>query len=47
MQPTIILVHGAFESSSWDAAIDRLLDTGHPVTATQLIVEVAASRVAA
>jgi pimeloyl-ACP methyl ester carboxylesterase len=34
MQPTIILVHGAFaESASWDAVIDRLLDAGHPVIA--------------
>jgi pimeloyl-ACP methyl ester carboxylesterase len=34
MQPTIVLVHGAFaESSSWDAVIDRLLDSGHPVIA--------------
>ncbi len=34
MQPTIVLVHGAFaESSSWDAVIDRLLDAGHPVIA--------------
>ena len=34
MLPTIVLVHGAFaESSSWDAVIDRLLYTGHPVIA--------------
>ncbi len=34
MPPTIVLVHGAFaESSSWDAVIDQLLDTGHPVIA--------------
>jgi pimeloyl-ACP methyl ester carboxylesterase len=34
MQPTIVLVHGAFaESSSWDAVIDPLLDAGHPVIA--------------
>ena len=34
MQPTIVLVHGAFaESSGWDAAIDQLLDAGHPVIA--------------
>jgi pimeloyl-ACP methyl ester carboxylesterase len=34
MPPTIVLVHGAFaESSSWDAVIDPLLDTGHPVIA--------------
>jgi pimeloyl-ACP methyl ester carboxylesterase len=34
MNPTIILVHGAFaESSSWDGVIDRLLDGGHPVIA--------------
>ena len=34
MQPTIVLVHGAFaESSGWDAVIDQLLDAGHPVIA--------------
>ena len=34
MQPTIVLVHGAFaESSGWDPVIDRLLDAGHPVIA--------------
>lgn len=34
MQPTIVLVHGAFaESSSWDGVIDRLSDAGHPVIA--------------
>jgi pimeloyl-ACP methyl ester carboxylesterase len=34
MQPTIVLVHGAFaESSGWDPVIDRLLDAGHPVVA--------------
>jgi pimeloyl-ACP methyl ester carboxylesterase len=34
MQPTIVLVHGAFaESSSWDAVIDRLRGAGHSVTA--------------
>jgi pimeloyl-ACP methyl ester carboxylesterase len=34
MQPTIVLVHGAFaESSGWDAVIDELLDAGHPVIA--------------
>ena len=34
MQPTIVLVHGAFaESSSWDGVIDPLLDAGHPVIA--------------
>src|SRR5207253_772043 len=34
MRPTIVLVHGAFaESSSWDQAIDQLLDAGYPVTA--------------
>jgi pimeloyl-ACP methyl ester carboxylesterase len=34
MQPTIVLVHGAFaESSSFDAVIDSLLDAGHPVIA--------------
>jgi pimeloyl-ACP methyl ester carboxylesterase len=32
MQPTIVLVHGAFaESASWDGVIDPLLDAGHPV----------------
>jgi pimeloyl-ACP methyl ester carboxylesterase len=34
VQPTIVLVHGAFaESSSWDGVIDQLLDSGHPVIA--------------
>jgi pimeloyl-ACP methyl ester carboxylesterase len=34
MNPTIVLVHGAFaESSSWDAVIDPLLGAGHPVIA--------------
>jgi pimeloyl-ACP methyl ester carboxylesterase len=34
MKPTIVLVHGAFaESSSWDAVIDPLRDSGHPVIA--------------
>ena len=34
MQPTIVLVHGAFaESASWDAVIDPLVDAGHPVIA--------------
>ena len=34
MQPTIVLVHGAFaESASWDAVIDRLQTAGHPVVA--------------
>jgi pimeloyl-ACP methyl ester carboxylesterase len=34
MNPTIVLVHGAFaESSSWDAVIDRLSDAGHEVIA--------------
>src|SRR4051812_41454532 len=34
MQPTIVLVHGAFaESSSWDAVIDPLQDAGHTVIA--------------
>ena len=29
MQPTIVLVHGAFaESSSWDGVIDPLLAAG-------------------
>ena len=34
MQPTIVLVHGAFaESSSWDRVIDPLLAEGHRVVA--------------
>ena len=34
MSPTIVLVHGAFaESASWDAVIDRLLDSDHSVVA--------------
>jgi pimeloyl-ACP methyl ester carboxylesterase len=34
MQPTIVLVHGAFaESSSWDGVIDPLLEAGHSVIA--------------
>jgi pimeloyl-ACP methyl ester carboxylesterase len=34
MQPTIVLVHGAFaESASWDPVIDQLLDAGYPVIA--------------
>jgi pimeloyl-ACP methyl ester carboxylesterase len=34
MQPSIVLVHGAFaESASWDGVIDPLLDAGHPVIA--------------
>ena len=34
MNPTIILVHGAFaESASWDGVIDPLLEAGHPVIA--------------
>src|SRR5215218_6870958 len=34
MQPTIVLVHGAFaESASWDRVIDPLLSAGHPVIA--------------
>ena len=34
MQPTIVLVHGAFaESSSWDAVIDPLAGAGHTVIA--------------
>jgi pimeloyl-ACP methyl ester carboxylesterase len=34
MQPTIVLVHGAFaESASWDGVIDRLLAAGRPVVA--------------
>lgn len=34
MEPTIVLVHGAFaESASWDGVIDALLDDGHRVVA--------------
>jgi pimeloyl-ACP methyl ester carboxylesterase len=34
MQPTIVLVHGAFaESASWDRVIDPLVSAGHPVIA--------------
>jgi len=34
MQPTIVLVHGAFaESASWDGVIDSLTSAGHPVIA--------------
>ena len=34
MNPTIVLVHGAFaESASWDGIIDPLLRAGHPVIA--------------
>jgi len=34
MQPTIVLVHGAFaESASWDGVIEPLLGEGHPVIA--------------
>jgi pimeloyl-ACP methyl ester carboxylesterase len=34
MQPTIVLVHGAFaESASWDRVIDPLASAGHPVIA--------------
>jgi pimeloyl-ACP methyl ester carboxylesterase len=34
MQPTIVLVHGAFaESASWDGVIDPLRSAGHPVVA--------------
>jgi pimeloyl-ACP methyl ester carboxylesterase len=34
MDPTIVLVHGAFaESASWDRVIDPLLSAGHPVIA--------------
>jgi pimeloyl-ACP methyl ester carboxylesterase len=34
MQPTIVLVHGAFaESATWDSVIDRLMSAGHPVVA--------------
>jgi pimeloyl-ACP methyl ester carboxylesterase len=34
MQPTIVLVHGAFaESASWDRVIDKLTSEGHPTIA--------------
>jgi pimeloyl-ACP methyl ester carboxylesterase len=34
MQPTIVLVHGAFaESASWDGVVRRLHAAGHPVVA--------------
>jgi pimeloyl-ACP methyl ester carboxylesterase len=34
VNPTIVLVHGAFaESSSWDGVIPRLQEAGHPVVA--------------
>ena len=34
MNPTIVLVHGAFaESASWDGVIDALAGTGHPMIA--------------
>jgi pimeloyl-ACP methyl ester carboxylesterase len=34
VQPTVVLVHGAFaESASWDGVIDRLLSADHPVIA--------------
>jgi pimeloyl-ACP methyl ester carboxylesterase len=34
MQPTIVLVHGAFaESASWNGVIDPLVAEGHPVVA--------------
>jgi len=34
MQPTLVLVHGAFaESASWDGVIDPLMSAGHPVIA--------------
>ena len=34
MQPTIVLVHGAFaESASWDGVVDPLLAAGHDVVA--------------
>jgi pimeloyl-ACP methyl ester carboxylesterase len=34
MQPTIVLVHGAFaESASWDAVVDPLLDAGYKTIA--------------
>jgi hypothetical protein len=32
MQPTVVLVHGAFaESASWDGVIDLLVAEGHRV----------------
>ena len=34
VQPTIVLVHGAFaESSSWDGVLEPLLSAGHDVIA--------------
>jgi pimeloyl-ACP methyl ester carboxylesterase len=34
MEPTIVLVHGAFaESASWDGVIEPLIAEGHPVVA--------------
>jgi pimeloyl-ACP methyl ester carboxylesterase len=34
MEPTIVLVHGAFaESASWNRVIDPIIDAGHPVIA--------------
>ena len=34
MQPTIVLVHGAFaEQGTWDGVIDPLISAGHPVIA--------------
>jgi pimeloyl-ACP methyl ester carboxylesterase len=34
MNPTIVLVHGAYaDSSSWNGVIDRLRDADHPVVA--------------
>jgi pimeloyl-ACP methyl ester carboxylesterase len=34
MQPTIVLVHGAFaETGTWDGVIDPLISAGHPVIA--------------
>jgi pimeloyl-ACP methyl ester carboxylesterase len=34
MEPTIVLVHGAFaESASWDPVIDSLMSAGYPVIA--------------
>jgi pimeloyl-ACP methyl ester carboxylesterase len=34
VQPTIVLVHGAFaESASWDGVIDQLVGADHPVVA--------------
>lgn len=48
MEPTVVLVHGAFaESSSWDAVIGPLSDAGHPVIAAANPLRGAASDAAA